>query len=84
MTRYKFWRFHGDEDSSYDFLRYVPSSGWKWRQQDLQKYYYITTALHSVRTQKTTTWNSLRFMEPEKLEPCSQDPATAPYPKWAE
>jgi hypothetical protein len=31
-------------------------SSWKWRQHGSLKYWYPTTSLHSVTTQKTLTW----------------------------
>jgi hypothetical protein len=31
---------------------------WRWRQLGALKHWYLTTALHSITTQKTPTWNT--------------------------
>jgi hypothetical protein len=35
----------------------LPSSPWRWRQYRPLKHWYPTTTLHSITTQKTSTWN---------------------------
>jgi len=42
---------------SYNSTRRHDTSRWRWRQHGTSKRWYITTTLHIITTQKTSTWN---------------------------